>query len=369
MDEVVLHIGAFKSGTTFVQACLGKNQARLATRGVLSPAWTDQAPALRQLIARPKAPTHTRPPDAWDRLVETCLAWDGSRAIISMEYLSLLGGVKTDMAVSPFDDVPVRVVLTIRHLAGALPAQWQTSLRGGGHTWTLDEYVRAATSATPRRFAAGRHFWRRHNWPAIVGRWGRRVGVDQVRAVTVPAPGSPDVLLWRRFCQSASIDPDGLPATSRRKESLGAASAELVRRVNVRLAASPVPAAAVRQQRRWTKGTLAARTLLPRKPLEPTIVVPHVVDAWARERGSSMLARMVEQGVEIIGSESDLTYGVASGSEAVPVSDADVVAAGEYALDRLVAAGAAVGVDAVRSADDVVDELARLARASAASAA
>jgi hypothetical protein len=369
MDEVVLHIGAFKSGTTFVQACLGKNQDRLATRGVLSPAWTDQARGLNQLIARPKDPAGSRPADAWDRLVEQCLAWDGSRAVISMEYLSLLGGVKTDMAVAPFGDVPVRVVLTIRHLAGALPAQWQTSLRGGGHTWTLDEYVRSATSPTPRKRPAGRHFWRRHNWPAITGRWGKRVGTDRVRVVTVPAPGSPDALLWERFCQAASIDPRGLPATSRRKESLGAISAELVRRVNVQLAASPAPSAVVRQQRRWTKATLAARTLLPRKPLEPSIVVPGAVDAWARQRGSSMLQEMADRGSEIIGSESDLTYSVASGTAVVPVSDEDVLAAGEYALDRLAAAGAVVGVDSVRSVDDAVEELARLARVSAASAA
>jgi hypothetical protein len=367
MNEVVLHIGSFKSGTTFIQACLRANRGRLARQGTLSPEWSHQAPALRALIARPKQPAAHAAADAWDRLVHECLAWDGSRALISMEYLSILGGAKTDVAVASFGDVPVRVVLTARHLAGALPAQWQTSLRGGGHTWTLNQYIGAASAARPRRRAAGRHFWRRHNWPAIVNRWGARVGVDQVRLVAVPAPGAPDHELWNRFCEAASIDPAGLRTTARRKESLGAASAELVRLVNVRLAARPAPAGAVRQQRRWVKSTLAAGVLLPRKGLEPPIVVPSRIDGWAQERAAGMLERVADMGIQVVGDPADLMVVTArTQPRGRPVTEQDVLDAAEYAMDRLGGRAGAVRRRRGRRLDDAVETIATMAQAAVA---
>jgi hypothetical protein len=279
-----------------------------------------------------------------------------------MEYLSILGGAKTDVAVASFGDVPVRVVLTARHLAGALPAQWQTSLRGGGHTWTLDQYVQAASAARPRRRAAGRHFWRRHNWPAIVNRWATRVGVDQVRLVAVPVPGTPEHELWDRFCEASSIDPAGLRTTARRKESLGAASAELVRLLNVRLAARPASAEAVRQQRRWVKSSLAADVLLARKGMEPPILVPPRIDGWARQRAERMLERLAETGIQVVGDPADLTV-VTTGTHprGRPITDQDVLDAAEYAIERLgVRAGTAIRRRS-RRLDDAVGTLAAMA--------
>ena len=171
MAEIVLHIGSFKSGTTFIQACLKKNRRSLARQGVLVPEWDAQAGALRALLDRGSS-VNPIVRDRWDDLADEASHWGGSRVVISMEFLSLLGEKKAMTALDAFPPSSVRVLLTARDLRGALPAQWQTSLRGGGRTWTLNQYVKAATARRPYRRPAGRHFWRRHNWPAILNRWG-----------------------------------------------------------------------------------------------------------------------------------------------------------------------------------------------------
>ena len=89
MARVVLHIGAPKTGTSFVQSVLSNNRGLLAERGVLWPgkAWSDQVRAVEDLrdAARDDAPSAPR----WDALVQQVDRFDGDVAIISMEWLCL----------------------------------------------------------------------------------------------------------------------------------------------------------------------------------------------------------------------------------------------------------------------------------------
>ena len=53
MRTVVLHIGAMKTGTSYIQSLLWKNRELLAERGVQSPgrAWRHQKKAAQDLLA------------------------------------------------------------------------------------------------------------------------------------------------------------------------------------------------------------------------------------------------------------------------------------------------------------------------------
>ena len=67
MSTVNLHIGTFKTGTSYLQTVLAHSKSQLAEAGVLWPgrAWADQVTATRALLSN-------RPGrgEAWDRLVD-----------------------------------------------------------------------------------------------------------------------------------------------------------------------------------------------------------------------------------------------------------------------------------------------------------
>ena len=57
MTRVVLHIGAFKTGTSFIQDSLFLNKKALADRGVLVPGatWSTHSRAVRDLLRQVNA--------------------------------------------------------------------------------------------------------------------------------------------------------------------------------------------------------------------------------------------------------------------------------------------------------------------------
>ena len=373
MSEVVLHIGAFKTGTTFIQESLFMNQSRLRDLGVLVPGnrWADQAAAARALIARGDSDVG-RETDAWDHLADECRRWTGSSAVISMEFLAGLGASKVEAVVTSLQPGPITVVLGARDLLGLLPAQWQTSIRGGGRVWTFGEYAAGVTATRPRRSAAGRHFWRRHDWPAIARRWGAFAGPDRVRVVPLPGRGSDPSLLWWRFGAASGLPTADLPPATRKNESMGAASGELVRRLNVRATAdsSGLSVEGDRLRRRWVRDTLCSGVLIEHKALETPLRAPADLRPWATSRAETLMTRLDADGVQVVGDVADLLPPAGDGPERHPrpPTEHDILRAGEFALDRLapdVLSPARPG-DEVEWLAEVVEVLYRLSVASAA---
>ncbi|HSK32440.1 MAG TPA: hypothetical protein VK903_03070, partial [Propionicimonas sp.] len=75
--RVILHVGAMKSGTSYVQAMLYANKEILAERGVLVPGatWSDQVRAVQDVLGRESAQTG-RIAGCWDRMVEEVAGHD-----------------------------------------------------------------------------------------------------------------------------------------------------------------------------------------------------------------------------------------------------------------------------------------------------
>lgn len=302
MTRVVLHIGAPKTGTSFVQSVLSNNRGLLAERGVLWPGtvWSDQVRAVEDLRDAAADDAATAP--RWDAIVEEVNGFDEAVAIFSMEWLCLGSAEMAQRAVSSLAGHDVHVVLSLRDLARAIPAQWQESTQNG-FGWTYADFVAGLTSAQPYDNRLGGHFWTNQDWGRMVDTWAPLVPRGHLWVVTVPPAGSPTDLLWTRFCEACGIDPAGYTLEGWPNESLGAASAEVMRRLQAsRRQEGPNP-----RHRAKLKHRLAKQTLAAHRRDEPTLVMPPEIHAWAVQKTAALLKQVRSAGPRLVGDWDDLT--------------------------------------------------------------
>ena len=235
--RLVLHIGAMKSGTSFIQNVLRTtaNRERLAEHGILFACdrWREQVLAVRELIDRGGPSQEPITPDGpWQHLVDVVNEWPGT-AIVSMEFLAPRKEPKIEMIKEAFADTDLQVVLTARDLARSLPAMWTESTQNRGvRTW--EEFLDAVRNEDMAQ-KPGRWFWKHQRLSDIASRWSEAVGRDHFTLITVPPTGAPPGVLWDRFAEVAGI-PEGLCDTEvRSNPGIDAASALVLRALNERL--------------------------------------------------------------------------------------------------------------------------------------
>jgi hypothetical protein len=328
MTTVHLHVGTFKTGTSYLQSVLAHSKDELAEAGVLWPgrAWADQVAATKGLLSnRPGKAA------AWDRLIDEVNSWSGASVIISMETLSMASSRAVKRAASSLSEHRVRVVLTARDIGRVLPAQWQESVQNG-KSWSYRDYLAGAVDGSPGDRAYD-HFWSKHDWAHIMRTWSEVAPDAEVVLVTVPPSGSPRGLLWERFSEAVSLDPRRFDATRTVNESLGAASAEVLRYVSAALGERD----SHKQTPRVLKKTLAKAVLNARKSEEPTLVLPHSLEDWALRRSEELIADVKTVPATTIGDLDDLRprfAGASSGEtedpSALPVED--LLSAAGYGL-------------------------------------
>lgn len=296
--RLVLHVGAMKSGTTFVQSRLFAHRDLLRERGVRVPGQRrrSQVLAVQQLI-RGGGPM-------WDRQAAAVSRHDGT-SVISME---LLGPAPAEVLerLRASVDGEVEVVVTARDLNRCLPAMWQETLQNG-RSWSWLDYVAGARTDRPSArtgaaaTAAGRAFWIQQDLVRMVRSWQAVFGADRVTVVTVPPPGAAPDLLWSRFASVADPALEGLTSEPDPNESLGAASAVAVRRLNELLEGAGLE---FPQGHRLRKRLLTKQVLAGRRSAEPAIglgVLPWVVEEAAAQRHG-----LEDLGVRLVGDWADL---------------------------------------------------------------
>ncbi|MFR9775949.1 hypothetical protein ACL02O_07785 [Micromonospora sp. MS34] len=222
--RVYLHIGAPKTGSTYVQHVLWNNRSGLKRAGILLPGTAkahDQAMTdLRQVYWRDADVRWT-----WDRLATKARAWPGD-VIISNEGLGAATREQATRAVESLQPAEVHVIVAGRDLWRTFPSTWQQSIRARS-AWRFQDFIRAVELG---KFDT---FWDNYTPARMLRRWGDLVPAERRHLVTVPRPGAPHDVLWHRFAGIMNI-PDGLceleaPTSN---PSLGAAEAEVLRRVN-----------------------------------------------------------------------------------------------------------------------------------------
>lgn len=235
--RVVLHLGAMKTGTSYLQSLLGKNQDAMAAAGFdfLGGKFGVQARAVRDVLNLPKAPVRNRA--GWAAIAEDARRLDGRTGIVSMEFLSFASDDHVAEFLAPLDGLEVEVVLTMRDQFRTIPAQWQTYTRNFG-TEDWGSYLRSIEPSRLRPKSSRAHmtFHRAQDLLPILDRWSSAPQVARTHVVTVPGPGAPREELWNRFraaCGIPEIDIDHGQVHD--NPSLGYGSCDYLRRMNVHL--------------------------------------------------------------------------------------------------------------------------------------
>lgn len=302
-ERVYVHVGPFKTGTTYVQGLLTNNAERLAEAGVLFPrgSWKTQARGVRDLMGKPDVPSTGRSVEGeWQRVVDEVHAWGGPTAVLSNETISKAGPREVKRVLRSLRGLEVHLVYTARDLSRVIPAMWQTGLRSR-QDYTWEEYVGAVRD--PRTGGPwGERFWQSQDAPDVLGRWSRHLPVEQVHVVTVPRPGSPPELLWQRFCTVPGVDPSGHDLEVERSNvSLGTAEAELLRRVNAAARAAGVG------NQPWLKWIrqIATRVLEP-APDKLPFTLPEEDFGWVHERSLGIVDGLRRGGFPVVGDLDEL---------------------------------------------------------------
>jgi hypothetical protein len=339
-STIVLHIGAMKTGTSYLQSVLEENKALLVDRGVLWPgtSWKDQRLAAQDLLASGRKGTSDV--KLWGPFAEKLLSHRGEMSLVSMEFLSFAPADVVERAMESLAPARVRVVLTARDLGRAIPAQWQESMQNM-HDWSYSDYLDGIMSDHSVETKEGRHFWVRQDWATILRNWQPWVQPDDLVFATLPPSGAPTETLWLRFCAAVWIDPQGFDLDGFENDSLGAVSAELMHRVSAeaRQRGMKPPEFLI------YKRMLAKRVLAKRRRSEPSIVVPPEHREWLEERSRRLVDEVRAVGPRVVGDLDDLVPRWPDrpvGSEAWDmdaIGDSELLSA---AVDGLLGMGSAV---------------------------
>ena len=300
---MILHVGAPKTGSTFLQTALWRNRERLAARGIGYPFTSARehfAAAMDLRQARWGGRHDPAWDGVWDQVAMRTRDWPGRSVVISNELLGPTPPARIAHAVASVQPAQVEVVFTARDLARQLPSEWQEQVRHNTST-SLDDMIDGlvalsdATELPPNAM-----FWRLHDPIRVLRPWADAVGADHIHVVTVPPPGAPRDLLWQRFAEAIRVEPSGFDlALANTNPSLGLVETELLRRTNELLRATSADANP--QQRRY----LVRRILRSRSDQRPISLPPRHA-AWARVRSAELIEGIRAAGYHVIGDLADL---------------------------------------------------------------
>lgn len=306
--QVYLHIGAMKTGTTYLQSLMDENKPALAEAGVCFPgeSWQDQSRAVRDVLGFSTDDPRQAAEMAgmWDLVRDEMLAHTGAAAILSMEFLSFADPTQAARVLESLAAADVHVILTVRDATAAIPTQWQTTCRNGKRI-PFPRFLKGVAQVLDDEEApsSGARMLRRTQWiPRMLDTWVPLVGPDKVHVITVPPRTADPQLLWRRFAGVVGIPPGVCEeAPSETNPSLGLASTELLRRVNVGIAD-----VSNYDYERVVKRRLARQTLATRKHLEPAITLNQRGHRLAARWNRRTRAAVHRHGVTLVGDEDEL---------------------------------------------------------------
>lgn len=342
--RVYLHIGAPKTGTTYLQDRLARNRSSLAAHGVDLSAPATADPTLFWFRAALDAlgqdwggePGHAK--GAWPSLLKR-LRRASDTVIVSHEIFAPAPAEKVERIMTALSEHEVHIVYSARDLGRQLPAAWQESIKQG-RKWTFTRFL-------DRVEHGNTWFIKAFDLPAVLGRWSIGLPPERVHVVTVP-PGralrANKDLLWLRMCEAFGIDPAWAPAESHKaNSSLGIAETQLLRQLNRRMERSVRREAAFDELIREK----LAQDLLISRTSKPVRLPPARFD-WAEQQADEWVAWLRGSGVHVVGDPEELRPVRPADDE--PYLDPDKVRPKE-ALAAAVDALAAMTAEAARRPD------------------
>lgn len=302
--KVYLHVGAPKTGTTYLQDVLWNNRDALRRSGVLYPGLSKDAQFhaamdLQQTFFQEHR--HHAVPGAWQRLVGQARAWRGD-VVLSHELFSLVDERVAARALGDLAWADVHVVLTARDLARQLPAVWQEDVKNR-QVLTFAEFARELAAPGLGAHYLAKLFWRMQDLPQVLDTWAVQLPAGRVHLVTVPPSGTPSNELWARFRRATGIGENTceINSATESNSSLGVAETNLLRRLNVVLA----------DRLEWpeydvlVKDYLALSVMGMRDSTTPLGLPPSEYE-WVADRSREMIDALGKGNYRVIGDLNDL---------------------------------------------------------------
>jgi hypothetical protein len=302
MSRVVyLHVGAPKTGTTYLQDRLALNRATLTRHRVhypLSLHASQFRPAL-DILQMPWGGLQHDVAGEWDALVARVRRLSGT-VVISHEILAAAKPAQVRRVMAGLEGSEVHLVYSARDLARQIPAEWQEGVK---HQRKIGfgGFLRQTQSA--KRMHPTQWFWRVQSLPDVLSRWTRGLPPERVHLVTVPQAGAPRDLLWERYCTAFGIDPAWAPLESERENaSIGAAETFLLRRLNRRLRRAGLSS---EDYRRLIREVVVHQTMAQR-PGMTKVTLPPAAFGWAEDVAAEWVEWVQGSGIHVVGDVEDL---------------------------------------------------------------
>lgn len=299
--RVFLHVGAPKTGTTYLQSMLASNRARVAEQGLSYPGTASGShfEAAIDLTDHNWGGRLDQSRGEWDKLASAALKAPQD-ALISHEVLAPATPAQVRRAQSSLEGAEVHVVYTARDLGRQIPAEWQETVKHRGRK-RFSRFLAILTEAP--RVGSDEWFWRVQGLPDVLSRWSAGMSPDRIHLITVPPPGAPNDLLWRRFAAVVGLGTDlDLEPVERLNPSLGIAEISVLRRLNMALKGRAIPqpvyAAVVRD--------LIARDTLGRRESPQRAQLPPESRAFVDAVTSEWLEWVEGSGIDVVGDLAEL---------------------------------------------------------------
>ncbi len=337
VTRVFVHVGAPKTGTTFLQRAWWGNREQLADDGLLYPFVEpfEHFAATMDLREMTWGEGYRDPAweGAWDRVAQRVRDWHGSAAIVSNE---LLGGATAEQArraVETFGDAEVHVVFTARDLARQLPSDWQEQVKHM-HTITLQQFVdNLVELGIEAPWPFGPMFWGLHDPVRVLGTWSQAVPAERIHVVTVPQRGGPPNTLWDRMSGLLGVEPDKYNTSdAATNTSMGTLETEFLRRLNMVLGH--------RTGRHYDQlvRVRLAEGMLVHRPGQQRTELPREHHDWVVRRSEELVDGIRAAHYDVVGDLDELIPPPLDGPGPTPAHQADSQAVAEvavYAIARL----------------------------------
>ena len=326
LKQVFFHVGAPKTGTTYIQQVLWHNRRRLAKNGMCYPLDhpTAHFTATLDLCQRKWGGRWDPSWDgSWERVANRIQEWEGDRAIFSGELMGLATTAQARLAVESVQPAEVHVVFTARDFARQLPSDWQEQIKHR-HTVTLTKFVDDLVvlgPKAPRPF--GELFWGLHDAAHVLAKWEGIVPIENIHVVTVPQSSARADLLWRRFSTLCGLDPDAYDLdVPRDNTAMGVVETEFLRRFNA------TSGKALTHEHGPLINNLVGQRLLANRAGKQPIRMPRQYNDWIAERSSRLIAQIRGSGYDVRGDLGEL-------QPALPPADEPVIVPEELANDDI----------------------------------
>lgn len=331
---VFLHVGAPKTGTTYLQEMLRQNRTELVSDGVCYPGTgTDHFRAAQDLLDWRFGEDQPVGDGRWAALVAQLRGSGLPRGVISHEILGRAGPSEVERAMADLAFAEVHLVYSVRDLSRMIPAMWQEKIKNREKV-SYDDYLanlrrlheqhRDGTAQFPTHL-------RGFDLAGTLSNWGRQLPAERVHVVTTPRSGPPD-LLWRRFAEVLGVDPERYTADVPTNPSLGQAEAEFLRRLN----------GVLDKELTWPQYHRVVKHFLAQDALaagsgSPAVTLPRDQADWVVAWSQDRIDFLTSAGYRVVGDLADL---VPAGpfEDHAPADPEQVLEAGARAASALVTA-------------------------------